>query len=120
VRASAAAALTELSIGYAESPLNSHGARVHGGPAAGERAPIRDGETPVGTGDLPRFVVFADDEEGFSELSSRYPDLLEAELRRPFVEGGIWLVRPDGYVSVATKRGDWNLIEAFLCRISGR
>jgi 2-polyprenyl-6-methoxyphenol hydroxylase-like FAD-dependent oxidoreductase len=120
VRANAAEALTEISIGYAESPLNLHGARVHGGPAAGERAPIRDGETPVGAGDLPRFAVFANDEEGFSGLSSRYPDLLEGELRMPFTEGGIWLVRPDGYVSVATKRGDWNLIGGFLHRISGR
>jgi 2-polyprenyl-6-methoxyphenol hydroxylase-like FAD-dependent oxidoreductase len=121
VRAKAAEALTEISIGYAKSPLNSHGAWVHGGAAAGERAPIRDGETPVGAGDSPRFAVCAEEDgDNYATLVSRYPDLLEAGVRRPFSEGGMWLVRPDGYVAVATKRGDWDLFGAFLHKITGR
>jgi len=27
--------------------------------------------------------------------------LVEAEVRTPYREGGVWLVRPDGYVAVA-------------------
>jgi len=115
VREKAAAALTEISIGYAKSPLNRTGAHVHGGPRVGERAPIRSGERPVGAGDTPRFAVFAAEAgEGFAGLAARYPELLEAEVRAPFHAGGLWLVRPDGYVAVATREGDWNLVAVFL------
>ena len=114
VREKAAAALTEISIGYPESPLNSTGAQVHGGPKAGERAPIRVGERPVGAGDSPRFVLFADAEEEAARLIALYPNLLETEVRAPFQSDGLWLVRPDGYVVVATHDGDWDIVTAFL------
>ncbi len=115
VREKAAAALTEISIGYAESPLNRGSAHVHGGPRVGERAPIRNGERPVGAGVTPRFAVFAGEaREDFAGLVARYPELLEAEVRAPFHAGGLWLVRPDGYVVVATHDGDWDLMSAFL------
>ena len=119
VREKAASALTEISIGYAESPLNRRSAHVHGGPGVGERAPIRNGERPVGAGNAPRFAVFGtEDGEGFAGLIARYPELLEAEARAPFHVGGLWLVRPDGYVVVATRNGDWDIVEAFLASIA--
>lgn len=93
--------LTELSIGYPDSPLNSGG---HGhDPAPGERAPIRADELPVGAGRSPRFALFAAASEDAAELVAKYPDLLEPSLRSPFGNSGAWLVRPDGYVAVATE-----------------
>ena len=114
VREKAAAALTEISIGYPESPLNRAGTHVHGGPKVGERAPIRVGERPVGAGDSPRFVLFADAGEEAAHLIARYPNLLETKVRAPFQSGGLWLVRPDGYVVMATHDGDWDLVTVFL------
>jgi 2-polyprenyl-6-methoxyphenol hydroxylase-like FAD-dependent oxidoreductase len=116
VRKAAADELTELSIGYPKSPLNGHNDPVHGGPAAGERAPIRAGETAVGTGSQPRFVLFGDGEDGAAAnaLIARYPELVEQTIRPGFHEGGIWLVRPDGYVAVAVRRGGLEHIAAYL------
>jgi 2-polyprenyl-6-methoxyphenol hydroxylase-like FAD-dependent oxidoreductase len=45
--------MTEVSIGYPNSPLNVHDGNTHGGPKPGERAPIRDEEEPVGSGKTP-------------------------------------------------------------------
>jgi 2-polyprenyl-6-methoxyphenol hydroxylase-like FAD-dependent oxidoreductase len=115
----AANALTEVSIGYPESPLNGKGEHLHGGPAEGERAPIREGETPVGAGATPRFAIFAEAAGGDSaQLAARYPELLEPEVRAPFHEGGLWLVRPDGYVALAAKSGEWDKVGAYLERLA--
>jgi 2-polyprenyl-6-methoxyphenol hydroxylase-like FAD-dependent oxidoreductase len=119
VREKAAAALTEISIGYPASPLNSTGAHVHA-PKAGERAPIRDGERPVGAGDAPRFVLFADADEETAQLIARYRNLLETEVRAPFHSGGLWLVRPDGYVAVAAGGDDWKRAADFLDGVAVR
>ena len=114
VRHKIADTLTEVSIGYPESPLNGRNDSVHGGPRAGDRAPIREREAAVGAGNSPRFVLFADGGEATEGLLLRYSSLLEPALRAPFSDGGIWLVRPDGYVAVATKSGHWEAVEGFL------
>ena len=44
-------AMSELSIGYPNSPLTIAEGRHHSGPAAGERAPVSAGGHPVGSGD---------------------------------------------------------------------
>jgi 2-polyprenyl-6-methoxyphenol hydroxylase-like FAD-dependent oxidoreductase len=113
----AANAITEISIGYPKSPLNARGTHVPGGPDVGERAPIRNGEVPVGAGSVPRFALFADAGDEALGLIARYPELLEAKVREPFHADGIWLVRPDGYV-VVTGNGDWNRVAAFLDHIT--
>jgi hypothetical protein len=107
--------LTELSIGYPHSPLNGKGAHLNGGPAEGERAPIAENQTPVGAGGSPRFALFAEsgDERGM-ELIAKYPRLLEPELRKPFHDGGLWLVRPDGYVALASKQDRWDEVAKYL------
>jgi 2-polyprenyl-6-methoxyphenol hydroxylase-like FAD-dependent oxidoreductase len=120
VRAKAADALTEISIGYPESPLNATGAYSHGGPKTGERAPIRMGEKPVGSGDTPRFALFADSCAAASHLVARYSQLLEPQVRTPFHSGGLWLVRPDGYVAVASGKDDWEPLADLLDRIAVR
>jgi len=114
VRQAMADAMTELSIGYPESPLTAQGGKVHDGPHAGQRAPIRAGETPVGAGNTPRFALFAEPDENAAALLAEYPGLLEQKIRPPFQPGGLWLVRPDGYVAVATKQGDWERVSALF------
>jgi hypothetical protein len=39
-----------------------------------------------------------------ADLQNRYADLLEAMVREPFHAGGVWLVRPDGYVALCEER----------------
>jgi len=119
VRAMAARELSEESIGYPDSPLNGPGAHLLGGPAPGERAPIRQGETPVGSGDTPRFALFANlEQEASARLLARYPNLLDPEIRAPFRDGGIWLVRPDGYVALAIRHANLDELDMYLNRIA--
>ncbi len=60
-------ALTELSIGYHHSPLNGGTAHSHGGPAPGERAPIRvGGRARRGGGNSPLCAVCRSGRPSFS------------------------------------------------------
>jgi hypothetical protein len=117
VRNMAANVVTELSIGYPKSPLNVRGSHVEKNPAPGERAPIRDGERPVGAGDVPKFAMFGEAGGATQQLLEKYPTLLDSDVRPPFHQGGFWLVRPDGYVTIATRREDWNEVDTFLGRL---
>jgi 2-polyprenyl-6-methoxyphenol hydroxylase-like FAD-dependent oxidoreductase len=109
--------MTEVSIGYPNSPLNVHDGNTHGGPKPGERAPIRDDEAPVGSGDSPRFALFADDTPASRTLLTKYPALLESSVRKPYAERGIWLVRPDGYVAIAAMRDAINKVDVYLASL---
>jgi hypothetical protein len=110
--------MEEVSISYPDSPLNAGGARKGLHPVEGERAPIREGEKPVGAGDKPRFALFGEASEKFAKLVAQYPHVLEPSLRKPYRDGGLWLVRPDGYVALSAKAGDWDAVTAYLGRIT--
>jgi hypothetical protein len=116
VRKFAAESASEISIGYAHSPLNAP--QKYRDPVPGKRAPIRASEQPVGAGDTPRFVLFAESDRIPRDLK-RYESVLEPAPREPFHSGGMWLVRPDGYIALAAKAGDWNAVTAYLDRIIG-
>lgn len=121
VREAATNRISQISIGYPDSPLTVKGEKFHGDLTAGERAPIRDGEPPVGAGEEPRFALFAaDGNTMLGELLKQYPDLLEPKIRPPFEADGIWLVRPDGYVGVAARRGDEEVIANYLNELKAR
>jgi 2-polyprenyl-6-methoxyphenol hydroxylase-like FAD-dependent oxidoreductase len=109
-------ALSEMMVGYSDSPLNGQSTHVRGGPEAGKRAPIREGEPPVGSGNTPRFVLFAEDTPAARSLLAKYPKFIESVPRKPYTDGGTWLVRPDGYVALATKRDDWEDVDRYLAR----
>jgi 2-polyprenyl-6-methoxyphenol hydroxylase-like FAD-dependent oxidoreductase len=109
--------LAELSIGYPHGPLTEAGPHPRGGPAAGERVP--PGDRPLGGGRAPRFALFGAICAESDALLRRFPALLEAEVRAPFAEDGLWLVRPDGYVALTAARGDWLRIGTYLERIAG-
>jgi hypothetical protein len=110
--------MTEVSIGYPNSPLNMPDGNTHGGPKPGERAPIRNEEAPVGSGNSPRFALLADDTPAAKALLAKYSALLESSLRTPYSEQGIWLVRPDGYIALAAKHDDINDVDVYLENIS--
>jgi 2-polyprenyl-6-methoxyphenol hydroxylase-like FAD-dependent oxidoreductase len=111
-------ALSEMSVGYPDSPLNAKSAHPHDGPKPGKRAPIRENETAVGAGTTPRFTLFADDTAAARAILAKYPDLVEQSPRKPYAEGGIWLVRPDGYVALAAKPTALNELDAYLAHLA--
>jgi hypothetical protein len=75
-------------------------------PLEGKRAAIREKELPVSAGATPRFALFAQSSgETAKQVVARHANLLEPDLRELFHAGGLWLVRPDGYVALATKQG---------------
>jgi 2-polyprenyl-6-methoxyphenol hydroxylase-like FAD-dependent oxidoreductase len=125
VRDALAETFSEVSVEYPTSPLTRTGRHAYDNPAAGERAPLRRGEPAVGAGDTPRFAVCADvstpaAKHGAGVLLGLYGNLLEDEVRPPFHAGGLWLLRPDGYVALATRNDGWDEIAAYLDRIAGR
>ena len=92
--------MTEVTIGYSDSPLN--GPSMGGGPKTGERVVPVAGQAPVGSGGRPLFALFAEQTAAASELLSKFGELLDPDIRPPFRTGGIWLVRPDGYVACSS------------------
>jgi hypothetical protein len=118
VRKTMANKLSELSIGYPQSPLTQASSHVHASPAPGERAPVLDAAHPVGAGDTPRFALFGNADSKSAELIARHPKLLEPAIRPPFSTDGIWLVRPDGYVAMTAAPGDWQSVQTYLQNIS--
>jgi 2-polyprenyl-6-methoxyphenol hydroxylase-like FAD-dependent oxidoreductase len=119
VRRAVTKAMSELSIGYLNSPLTRAEGKSHPGPAAGERAPVSAEGHRVGSGDRPRFMLFAVADGGSALLIARHGGLLEAETRAPFAADGIWLTRPDGYVAMTARRGEWDRVGAYLDWIAG-
>jgi 2-polyprenyl-6-methoxyphenol hydroxylase-like FAD-dependent oxidoreductase len=114
VRRAMADTMSEVSVGYEHSPLNGPSTHGLGGPSPGERAAPVAEQAPVGAGNVPRFALFATPTEAVSGLLREHQDLLEPTVRPPFGEGGMWLVRPDGYVSCTAKAGDVAIIADYL------
>jgi hypothetical protein len=76
------------------------------------------GEPAVGSGSSPRFALFAEDTPASRSLLSKYPNLVEPSPRKEFADGGIWVVRPDGYAALATQHDAWNDVDAYLSRLA--
>jgi 2-polyprenyl-6-methoxyphenol hydroxylase-like FAD-dependent oxidoreductase len=94
--------MTEVSIGYPRSPLNSPGLSGGTRPRPGERVAPIEGQSPVGSGGAPLFALFAERNAATADLLRRFEGLLDPDIRPPFRDGGVWLVRPDGYVVCST------------------
>jgi 2-polyprenyl-6-methoxyphenol hydroxylase-like FAD-dependent oxidoreductase len=119
LRRAMADTMTEVSVGYAHSPLNGPSARGLSGPSAGERAPPVAGQVPVGVGTTPRFALFAAPGDAVSGLLRDHEDLLEPAVRPPFGAGGVWLVRPDGYTACVAREADVGVIADYLRGLGG-
>jgi hypothetical protein len=93
--------MTEVTISYPRSPLN--GPSLAGaGPKPGQRVGPLSGQVPVGAGSAPRFALFATNTTGTADLVGRFPGLLDRDVRPPFRDDGLWLVRPDGYLACSS------------------
>lgn len=114
VNRAAAETLSEINVSYAESPLTFRGGESLLAPHAGHRVPVNDLNQPVGAVRATRFVLYADAERMPEELADRYSRLIEPGVRAAFQPGGMWLVRPDGYVAVSTREGDWQSVIQFF------
>jgi hypothetical protein len=93
--------MTEVTIGYPKSPLNGP-CLTGAGPRPGQRVGPQVGQEPVGTGSAPRFALFAANTASTADLVRRFPELLDQNVRPPFRDDGIWLVRPDGYLACSS------------------
>ncbi len=109
--------MSETTIGYPHSPLNGPG--LHDGPKPGERVAPVAGQRPMGAGDAPLFTLFTAPGPEAGALARRFSGLLHPEARPPFHAGGIWLVRPDGYVAIAVSaaRDGWDEVGDYLNRL---
>jgi 2-polyprenyl-6-methoxyphenol hydroxylase-like FAD-dependent oxidoreductase len=106
---------SELTIGYAHSPLNGSVVRGHSGPSPGERVPVMQGVMAVGAGNMPHFAIFAAYSDDAIALLEAYKDLLERTLRPALGNAGyVWLVRPDGYTACVAKAENLKPIEEYL------
>ena len=109
--------LSQVSVGYPESPMNGRG---HGSlrPAPGQRMAPLAGVTAFGAGDEPRFTLLASSSPAVAGVLSSFPKFLNAALEPPPDANGIWLIRPDGYVAATAPAGDLSSISDVLRRMS--
>lgn len=127
VREAMADTMTEIAVGYGgtASPLNGPHTRGVPGPQPGERVePGRTGGTDFPAAELqsgredrergPRFVLHGERSAAVGELLTKYPDLLDNRLLAALQPGGLWLVRPDGYVACAVRADETAAIAGFL------
>jgi 2-polyprenyl-6-methoxyphenol hydroxylase-like FAD-dependent oxidoreductase len=109
--------MSQVSVGYPQSPMNGRG---HGSfhPAPGQRmAPIA-GARPFGAGSKPRFTVLALPSPAVAGVMSSFPNLLNEALGPPPDANGVWLIRPDGYVAATAAGSDLSSILDVLSRMS--
>jgi hypothetical protein len=106
--------MTEVTVGYPKSPLNGP-CLAGAGPKPGERVGPLSGQVPVGAGSAPRFALFGANTTATADLMGRFPGLLDRDVRPPFRDGGIWLVRPDGYLACSSS--DTEAIANYLDRL---
>jgi 2-polyprenyl-6-methoxyphenol hydroxylase-like FAD-dependent oxidoreductase len=103
--------LTEMDIGYPESPLTVRVGDAGPGPNAGERWP---GRLPAGAGGTT--FVAAGPADVTAALAARYPQLVVAA---PDAQpSGLRLIRPDGYVGFAGAAEDSLHAEAYLATLA--
>jgi hypothetical protein len=109
--------MSQVSVGYPESPMNARG---HGSfhPAPGHRmAPIA-GSPGFGAGNEPRFTLLASSSPAVADVLAAYPKLLNDTLGAPPDTKGVWLIRPDGYVAATAPAADLSSISDVLRRMS--
>jgi 2-polyprenyl-6-methoxyphenol hydroxylase-like FAD-dependent oxidoreductase len=110
--------MSQITVGYPDSPMNGPALAGTAGPRPGERVEPVQGQPPIGAGDSPRFALLAEPTQETSDLLAAFPQILEGQVRPPPDPRGLWLVRPDGYVAMAAAAGDGKAISNFLRRIS--
>jgi 2-polyprenyl-6-methoxyphenol hydroxylase-like FAD-dependent oxidoreductase len=102
--------LSELDIGYPESPLTVTGTHHPHGAKAGTRSPDRLPADPA----KPRFTAIGP-ADSITALTAKFPQLVQAG---PTDEKGLTLVRPDGYIGFAGAASDRTAAESYLQKLA--
>ena len=89
--------MSEVAIHYAKSPLN--GPHADAGLRPGDRIAPVTGQTPIGAGNAPRFVLCAELSETITALAAKFSDLVDSSIRPPLEGAAVSLARPDGYLA---------------------
>jgi 2-polyprenyl-6-methoxyphenol hydroxylase-like FAD-dependent oxidoreductase len=110
VRKAMAQNFSEIDIGYPHSPLTAPAARGISGPVPGERIAPQPGSPEV----TPKFVLHAARSAAVDGLIGRFAALVSAQLRPACKDGGVWLVRPDGYVAAVAPATDVESLNRYL------
>ena len=106
--------LSELDIGYPESPLTVKNGHVQNGPKSGERWPDR---LPAGAAGA-KFTALGP-AEIVAALAAKFPRLvLAAPAKDPAHAAALRLIRPDGYVGFAGSARDQAKAEAYLTALA--
>ena len=105
--------LSEMDIGYPESPLTVRDGDAGSGPRAGERWPEK---LPAGTGGMKFVAVGPADVT--AALAAKYPQLVVAANAAGAQSSGLRLIRPDGYVGYAGSAKDPVHAEAYLAGLA--
>jgi hypothetical protein len=93
--------MTEIKIGYHNSPLNGPAA-AHAGPKPGERIVPVAGVVPPGSGATPLFALFGE-KSAAAGLLEKFGGLLDSDVRPALHDGSFHLARPDGYLACSAK-----------------
>lgn len=107
--------MAEVAIHYPDSPLNGPHMRL--GLQPGDRVPPTVGQSPVGSGDAPKFALFTDDRTACETLIQKFGSLVDAEIRPSLAAGSISLARPDGYLACSADQPP--IIAAYLRKLIG-
>ena len=109
--------MSQVSVGYPESPMNGpRHASLR--PTPGQRVAPIAGSPPFGAGNEPRFTLLASPSPAVTDLLASYPRLLNDALGAPPAPDGVWLIRPDGYVAATAVAGNLTAVSDVLRRIS--
>jgi 2-polyprenyl-6-methoxyphenol hydroxylase-like FAD-dependent oxidoreductase len=104
--------LTEMDIGYPESPLSVTGHHLPHGAAVGERW-----AKPVGAGSQAAKFTAIGPADDVAALAKKYPGLVVAQADAA-PDHALRLVRPDGYVGFAGTSADLHRADAYLATIA--
>ena len=106
-----ASTMSEIDIAYRKSALST-------GRHAGSRwAPRHYAGAPPGSGDSPKFVLYAADGNKAAALLGKFPALVEA-VSRQTPDSYMHVVRPDGYVGLTSGSDDRNEVDSYLSRLT--
>jgi 2-polyprenyl-6-methoxyphenol hydroxylase-like FAD-dependent oxidoreductase len=107
--------MTMVTVGYPDSPLNGPSLRG-AGPKPGHRLPPIAGQITPGSGTNPQFVLLAEPSAAITALIKQFGGLVDATLGTPPRDGGIWLIRPDGYVACTSS--DANAVDDYMRKLA--
>jgi hypothetical protein len=107
--------LSEMDIGYPDSPLTVKNGHVANGPKSGERWPDR---LPTGAAGA-KFTAHGP-ADAVTGLAAKFPNLVQAApTQDPTHATALRLIRPDGYVAIACSAKEHPRAEAYLAALAG-